>query len=75
MKKGSVKWFNNARGFGFIRPFNGGRDIFAHYTTIQMEGYRTLKAGQCVEFEVYEDPEGNHATLIVPVEESTIMVS
>ena len=46
MEKGTVKWFNNAKGFGFICPEGGGEDIFAHYSTIQMDGYRTLKAGQ-----------------------------
>ena len=45
MAHGTVKWFNNAKGFGFIRPEDGGEDIFAHYSTIQMEGYRTLKEG------------------------------
>lgn len=43
MEKGTVKWFNNAKGFGFICPEGGGEDIFAHYSTIQMDGYRTLK--------------------------------
>ena len=43
MATGTVKWFNNAKGYGFIRPDNGGDDIFAHYSTIEMEGYRSLK--------------------------------
>lgn len=43
MEMGTVKWFNNAKGFGFICPEGGGEDIFAHYSTIQMDGYRTLK--------------------------------
>ena len=68
MEKGTVKWFNNAKGFGFICPIGGGDDIFAHYSSIQMEGYRTLKAGQQVQFAVHEGPKGNHASLIVPVE-------
>lgn len=50
METGTVKWFNNAKGFGFITPANGGEDIFAHYSTIRMEGYRTLKAGQKVNY-------------------------
>ena len=61
MASGTVKWFNNAKGFGFICPDDGGEDIFAHYSTIQMDGYRTLKAGQPVEFELVEGPKGYHA--------------
>ncbi len=52
MATGTVKWFNNAKGFGFICPEEGEDDIFAHYSTIQMDGYRTLKAGQQVNYEV-----------------------
>lgn len=66
MARGTVKWFNNAKGFGFICPDEGGDDIFAHYSTIDMEGYRTLKAGQPVEFEVEEGPKGMHALAISP---------
>ena len=58
MAVGKVKWFNNAKGFGFIVPEDGGEDIFAHYSTIQMEGYRSLKAGQEVTFEVQQGPKG-----------------
>lgn len=54
MATGTVKWFNNAKGFGFICPEGGGEDIFAHYSTIQMEGYKTLKAGQAVNFELQQ---------------------
>lgn len=54
METGTVKWFNNAKGFGFICPEGGGEDIFAHYSTIQMDGYRTLKAGQSVRFDVHQ---------------------
>jgi len=68
METGTVKWFNNAKGFGFICPEGGGEDIFAHYSTIQMDGYRTLKAGQTVQFDVHQGPKGNHASVIVPVE-------
>ena len=67
---GKVKWFNNAKGFGFICPDNGGEDIFAHYSTIQMEGYRTLKAGQTVGFELIEGPKGLHAQKIEVLEEA-----
>ncbi len=64
MATGKVKWFNNAKGFGFICPDSGGDDVFAHYSTIDMEGYRTLKAGQAVEFELHEGPKGSHALKI-----------
>ncbi|MDL9982488.1 cold shock domain-containing protein CspD [Providencia rettgeri] len=67
MEMGIVKWFNNAKGFGFICPADGGEDIFAHYSCIQMDGYRTLKAGQKVQFSVTIGPKGNHADLIVPI--------
>ena len=56
MAIGKVKWFNNAKGFGFIVPDDGGEDIFAHYSTIQMEGYRSLKAGQEVKYDVQQGP-------------------
>ncbi|GGY90450.1 MULTISPECIES: cold shock domain-containing protein CspD [Shewanella] len=66
MASGTVKWFNNAKGFGFICPDEGGEDVFAHYSTIDMDGYRTLKAGQPVEFEVEKGPKGMHASSISP---------
>ena len=69
MEKGTVKWFNNAkRGLVSSALKGGGEDIFAHYSTIQMDGYRTLKAGQSVQFDVHQGPKGNHASVIVPVE-------
>lgn len=68
MANGKVKWFNNAKGFGFIRPESGGEDIFAHYSTIQMDGYRTLKAGQTVDYELHAGPKGHHASVITPQE-------
>ncbi len=64
MATGKVKWFNNAKGYGFILPDEGGDDLFAHYSSIQMEGYKTLKAGQAVTFDVIEGPKGNHAVNI-----------
>jgi CspA family cold shock protein len=64
MATGKVKWFNNAKGYGFILPDNGGDDLFVHYSSIQMEGYKTLKAGQDVVFDVMEGPKGQHATNI-----------
>ena len=69
MAVGKVKWFNNAKGFGFIVPEEGGEDIFGHYSTIQMEGYRSLKAGQEVTFEVQQGPKGLHAENIGLVED------
>ncbi|GAA0540261.1 MAG TPA: cold shock domain-containing protein CspD [Rheinheimera sp.] len=64
MATGKVKWFNNAKGFGFIREDGRDEDIFAHYSTISMDGYRTLKAGQDVEFDLSEGPKGLHAVNI-----------
>ncbi|GAA5188157.1 cold shock domain-containing protein CspD [Ferrimonas gelatinilytica] len=66
MAQGTVKWFNNAKGFGFICPEGGGEDVFAHYSTIDMDGYRTLKAGQEVQFEMEKGPKGMHASNIQP---------
>ena len=61
MAIGKVKWFNNAKGYGFILPALEGEDLFVHYSSIVMEGYKTLRAGQDVEFEVHEGPKGLHA--------------
>ena len=58
---GVVKWFNNQKGFGFICPIDGGEDIFAHFSAILMEGYKSLKAGQSVLFEVEKGLKGLHA--------------
>ncbi|MEO0442745.1 MAG: cold shock domain-containing protein CspD [Pseudomonadota bacterium] len=66
MATGRVKWFNNAKGYGFILPDHGDGDLFAHYTSIEMEGYKTLKAGQAVNFEVIKGDKGLHAIKIVP---------
>jgi len=54
MATGTVKWFNDAKGFGFITPDDGGKDLFAHHTEIQMQGYKSLKEGQKVEFDVQQ---------------------
>jgi CspA family cold shock protein len=73
MATGRVKWFNNAKGYGFILPDDDTTDLFAHYTSIKMEGYKTLKAGQVVNFEVIEGNKGQHAVNIMPeLEESTV---
>ena len=64
MQTGVVKWFNNAKGYGFILSDDGHVDIFAHYSAIEMEGYRTLKAGQCVSFETVDGAKRLHASNI-----------
>jgi CspA family cold shock protein len=64
MSTGTVKWFNNAKGYGFILSDEGGDDLFAHYSSISMEGYKTLKAGQVVTFDVITGAKGLHATNI-----------
>jgi cold shock protein len=69
MATGKVKWFNNAKGYGFILPEAGGDDLFAHYSSIQMDGYKTLRAGQDVEFDVLQGPKGMHAINIRSLEE------
>ena len=61
MTTGKVKWFNNAKGYGFILAEAGGEDLFAHYSTIQMDGYKTLRAGQDVDFDIEAGPKGMHA--------------
>ncbi len=72
MTVGKVKWFNNAKGYGFILPENGKEDLFAHYTSIQMEGYKTLKAGQTVHFDIIKGDKGLHAINITSEEAATI---
>lgn len=64
---GKVKWFNNAKGFGFIIPEGGGQDVFCHHSQIEMEGYRSLIAGQPVEFTVEEGPKGLFAKSVRPI--------
>lgn len=61
MKTGTVKWFNNAKGFGFILSDDTKEDLFAHYSAIEMDGYKTLKAGQAVKFETRPSDKGLHA--------------
>ncbi len=66
MPSGIVKWFNSAKGYGFICPEDGGQDVFAHFSAIVMDGYKCLKAGQPVAFEINEGPKGLHASNIRP---------
>lgn len=64
MRTGTVKWFNNAKGYGFIAPEDGGEDVFVHFSAIQGDGFRTLAEGQHVTFEVETGPKGLHATAV-----------
>ena len=66
MPTGTVKWFNDAKGFGFIKPDGGGEDLFAHFSEIQGSGFKTLKEGQKVQFEVTQGPKGKQASNIQP---------
>jgi CspA family cold shock protein len=64
MPTGTVKWFNDDKGFGFITPDEGGDDLFAHHSAINMQGFKTLKDGQKVTFEVTQGPKGAQASNI-----------
>ncbi len=66
MSTGTVKWFNNKKGFGFIVPDDGGAELFVHHTEIQGEGHASLKEGEKVEYEVGEGKKGPCATKVVP---------
>ncbi|MDX1654213.1 MAG: cold-shock protein [Candidatus Competibacteraceae bacterium] len=67
MQNGTVKWFDEAKGFGFIAPEDGGNDVFVHYSTIDGKGFRTLTEGQRVEFDAKSGPKGPQATLVKPL--------
>jgi CspA family cold shock protein len=62
MPTGTVKWFNDAKGYGFITPDDGSEDLFAHFSAIQMDGFKSLKEGQKVIFEVTQGPKGKQAS-------------
>ncbi|MCX8145563.1 MAG: cold-shock protein [Azovibrio sp.] len=66
MATGTVKWFNDAKGFGFISPEGGGDDLFAHFSAIQSQGFKSLSEGQRVSFDVSRGPKGPQATNIRP---------
>jgi CspA family cold shock protein len=64
MATGTVKWFNDAKGYGFITPDDGSEDLFAHFSAIQMAGFKTLKEGMKVSFDVVQGPKGKQASNI-----------
>ena len=66
MAKGTVKWFSNQKGYGFITP-EDGKDVFVHHSAIQSDGYKTLEEGQKVEFEIQQGPKGEEATNVVKI--------
>lgn len=72
MPIGKVKWFNNAKGYGFLNANNLDQDIFIHYSSIEMDGYKYLKAGQVVEYKLQDGPKGLHAVNIRPLEETLV---
>lgn len=67
MHKGTVKWFNDEKGFGFIKPDGGGKDVFVHHSSIAMEGFRTLSEGDKVTYEIGEGPKGPQAEKVTKV--------
>jgi len=67
MTTGTVKWFNESKGFGFITPTDGGKDVFVHFSEIQAEGFKVLTEGQSVTFNVENGPKGPQATRVTSV--------
>ena len=65
MAKGTVKWFNDQKGYGFVTPEDGSKDVFVHHSAIQGEGFKSLAEGQVVEFEITQGPKGPQATNVV----------
>lgn len=75
MAQGTVKWFNDVKGFGFIEPEEGGEDVFAHFSAIQMEGFRTLKQGSRVSFDLVDGPKGRLAQNISALDSGACSVA
>jgi CspA family cold shock protein len=65
MSTGKVKWFNESKGYGFIEPDGGGRDVFVHFSAVQGDGYKTLSEGQAVEFEIIQGEKGPQASNVL----------
>lgn len=72
MPTGTVKWFNNANGYGFILPEGGGEDLFVHYSSIQMDGYKTLKAGQSVQYQNQQGDKGSQAVEVTAADDDSV---
>jgi CspA family cold shock protein len=68
MPTGTVKWFNDQKGYGFIAPDDGGKDVFVHHTAIQEQGFRSLQEGQKVQFELQQDAKGGRAVNVTKVQ-------
>ena len=67
MPRGTVKWFSNEKGYGFVEPEEGGEDLFIHYSDIEGTGYKSLEEGDEVEYEVEDSPKGPRAVNVLPV--------
>lgn len=67
MEKGTVKWFDNSKGYGFLTRENGGKDVFVHHSAIQGSGFKSLDEGQRVEFDVTQGPKGDQATNVTKI--------
>ena len=72
MATGTVKWFNDAKGFGFIEPEGGGADVFAHFSAVQMDGFRTLKQGGRVRYDLVQGPKGSLAQNITALDGAAV---
>ena len=66
MAKGTVKWFNDQKGYGFITPEDGSKDVFVHFSAVQGDGFKSLREGQAVEFAISQGPKGPQATNVAP---------